>query len=258
MSNYSYESESLLDTFKNNKKTAIGILAFLIAFALLFFVVIPKIYAPETKQITDYNQIIRDNDIKRGKLDSNITVVIFEDPQCPSCQSLSKTESEKLEAFRDKVRFVYKYVRAVPGHTFSVEANSYIYAAEALKNKGYELVEKSYKTTTAPQSLTKSEFLGYATSEGLNLDQTAILEKANSKEIQSQVAQQQKDFEVKFPAIDGWTKAPMRINGTPGAVILKDGKLIRITTGSDREALVDQTKDFTAFSISEYLKEITQ
>jgi Thioredoxin len=256
MSNYSYESESLLDTLKNNKRTAIGLAIFLIALALIFFVIVPKIYAPQVKQAQSFTEIIRESDITRGKKDSNIIVVLFEDPQCPGCQSLSKTESANLEKYRDRVRFVYKYVRAVPGHTFAQEANSYIYAAEELAAKGYEYVEQSYKTTTNPQALTKSEFLSYATSEPISLDATKLSEKANSKEIREKVAQQQSDFEFKFPAIEGFTNTVTRISGTPGGFVVKDGKVVRITSGDDKSVLVDKTKGFTVYDIGKYLDEL--
>jgi Thioredoxin len=252
MGNYDYANESLVDTLRNNKNTAIGIIAFLVGLVLLFAVILPKVWEVKTTEVKSYTEVIRDYDIIRGKKDSNITVVLFEDPQCPACQALSKTESEKLESYRDRVKFVYKYVRAVPGHTFSKEANTYIYAAEALAGKGYELVEKSYKSTANPQSLTKSEFLGYA--KDLGLDVTALSEKANSKEVATQVAQQTTDFSIKYPVIKDFTKSPMTINGTPGAMIIIDGELNRVTTGSDRTALIDQTKDFNASMISGYLE----
>jgi Thioredoxin len=252
MGNYDYANESLGDTLRNNKKTAIGIGLFLLSLALIFGLIIPKVYAPETKPVNDYKETIRTNDIIRGNKDSKVTVVLYEDPQCPACQALAKTESPKLEAFRDRVKFVYKYVRAVPGHTFSKEAITYMYAAEALAGKGYELVEKSYNTTTAPQSLGKTEFLGYA--KELGLDITALVEKANSKEINSQSAQQDNDFAFSYPPVEGYSKSPMRINGTPGAVVIIDDKIVKITTGSDKAPLVDPTKDFNASMISAYLE----
>jgi Thioredoxin len=252
MGNYDYANESLADTLRNNKKTAIGLISFIVGIALLFGVIIPKMWEVKTSEVKAFNEILRTDDIVRGNKDSKVVVTLFEDPQCPACQSLSKTESEKLEAFRDRVKFVYKYVRAVPGHTFSKEANTYIYAAEAIAGKGYELVEKSYKSTSNPQSLTKTEFLGYA--KDLGLDVTALSEKANSKEVSTQVAQQTTDFTFKYPAVKDFTKSPMTINGTPGAMIIIDGELTRVTTGSDRSALVDQSKDFNASMISGYLE----
>jgi Thioredoxin len=252
MGNYDYANESLADTLRNNKKTAIGLISFIVGIALLFGVILPKVWEVKTSEVKAFNEILRTDDIVRGNKDSKVVVTLFEDPQCPACQALSKTESEKLEAFRDRVKFVYKYVRAVPGHTFAKEANTYIYAAEALAGKGYELAEKSYKTTTNPQSLTKTEFLGYA--KDLGLDVTALSEKANSKEVATQVAQQTTDFGFKYPAVKDFTKSPMTINGTPGAMIIIDGELNRVTTGSDRSALVDQTKDFNASMISAYLE----
>ncbi len=251
MGNYDYANESLGDTIRNNKKTAIAIMAFIVGLLLINYVVIPNFYGANTNKVKDFNEIVRTSDIIRGKKDSNVTVVLFEDPQCPACQALSKQESEKLESYRDRVRFVYKYIKAVPGHKFSKEAISYMYAAELSSKKGYELVEKSYKSTANPQLLTKSEFLDYA--KELELDITDLVSKANSKEVISFAAQQEEDFEFKYPAIEGYTKSPMRINGTPGAIIIIDGKLNKVTTGPDRSMLVDQTKDFTASMISSYL-----
>ena len=46
----------------------------------------------------------------------------------------------------------------------------------------------------------------------------------------------------------------MRLNGTPGAVVIIDGKLNRVTSGSDRTALIDPQKDFNASNLSSYLE----
>jgi hypothetical protein len=254
MGNYDYANESLRDTLRNNKSTAIGIGILLTALILIFGYILPKAYAPITNEITNVNQVVKDNDIKRGKMDSNVTVILYEDPQCPGCQALAKTESKKLEAFRDRVKFVYKYVKAVPGHTFAKEANSYIYAAEAISGKGYELVEKSYNDTANPQALTKNEFFGYA--KELGLDQTALTEKANSKEIINQVGQQTTDFAYKIPTIEGFTNREVAVSGTPGGIIIIDGKVVRITIDkrNNEAAMVDKTKDFYATMISDYLE----
>jgi Thioredoxin len=252
MGNYDYANESLRDTLRNNKSTAIGIGVFFTALVLLFGFIIPKYFAPETKAVNNYQETIRSNDIVRGNKDSKVTVVLYEDPQCPGCQALSKSESEKLESYRDRVRFVHKYIRVKVEHSFAKEANSYIYAAEVIAGKGYELAEKSYKTTSNPQAITKTEFLGYA--KDLGLDITSLVEKANSKEIVSQVAQQDNDFALTYPAAEGFTKAAMRISGTPGAIVTIDDKITRITTGQDKSALVDPTKDFNASMISTYLE----
>ncbi len=257
MSNYSYESESLMTTIKNNKNIAIILASILIAvFALVFLV--PKIIAPNTSSVdaSSYSQLIRDYDIVRGKKDSNITVVLFEDPQCPGCQSLSKTKSAEFEKYYDKVRFVYKYVRAVSPHTFSKEAIGLIYAAENISQKGYELTEKIYKDTANLTVLDRATVLKYAEEIGLNKD--LIIAKSNESAIQSIVSQQQKDFEFKFPVIEGFTDKETRISGTPGGFIIKDSKLNRITSDRERSTLTDKTKDFTTSDFDTYLAELTK
>jgi protein-disulfide isomerase len=257
MSNYSYESESIWTTIQNNKNIAI-ILASIILTVLGILYFVPKIFAPNTttNDATSYSQLIRDNDIIRGKKDSNITVVLFEDPQCPSCQSLSKNKSESLSKYYDKVRFVYKYVRAVQQHTFSKEAIGLIYASESVAQKGYELTEKIYKDTASLATLDRITVLKYAEELGINKDQ--IITKANDSNIQSSVAQQQKDFEFKYPVIEGYTDKESRISGTPGGFIIKDSKLVRVSSSQDRSSLIDKTKDFTTFDFDTYLEEITK
>jgi stress response protein YsnF len=257
MSNYSYESESIWTTIQNNKNIAIILSSILIAIlGLVYFV--PRILAPNTttSDASSYNQLIRENDIVRGKKDSNITVVLFEDPQCPSCQSLSKTKSESLSKYYDKVKFVYKYVRAVQSHTFSKEAIGLIYATESVSQKGYELTEKIYKDTASLATLDRTTVLKYAEDLGVNKDQ--ILTKSNEPNIQSLAAQQQKDFEFRFPIIEGYTDKESRISGTPGGFIIKDGKLVRVSSSQDRSSLVDKTKDFTTFDFDTYLEELTK
>jgi hypothetical protein len=257
MSNYSYESESLMDTLRNNKKTAIGILAFIIALVLLFFVV-PRISAPqgtavETKEVLG---LIKDYDIKRGNQNANVTVIFYEDPQCPGCQAFSKSESDKLMAYKDKVRFVYKYIQVIPSHTFSKEANTLIYAAEKIASKGYELAEAGYKGTSNPATLNRNEMLGYA--KDLGIDNNALSAEALKPGVADAVAQAQKDFEFKIPKIDGYTKEAVRLSSTPGVIIIKNNQVARLSVGNATASLENPKENFTATDTAKFLEDITK
>jgi hypothetical protein len=59
MGNYDYANESLGDTLRNNKKTAIGIGLFLLSLALIFGLIIPKVYAPEPMTSSEVTKILR-------------------------------------------------------------------------------------------------------------------------------------------------------------------------------------------------------
>lgn len=253
MNNFSYDNESILDTIKNNKKISIALPLVVVAVVILFFFG-PKISAPQLdlSTATEAASLIRNNDIKRGKLDSNITVIIFEDPQCPACQSFSKTYSPQLEKFKDRVRFVYKYIQVTSGHTYAKEAVRYIYSAESLNKKGYELAEKIYEKSSNPQALNRAELLGYSNEMGI--DANKLTEEISKKEVLTIASQQEKDFEFSYPAVEGLTKENARLNSTPSAVIMKDNKILKITTGQESKNLVDPKRPFATQEIPTFLE----
>lgn len=248
MNNYSYEKESLMTTLKNNKTPAL-IATGLILVVLAFTFLAPKLFAPDnTSAPSAYNQLVNDSDIIRGSKESKIVAVIFEDPQCPGCQSFSKNQSAELSKYNDRIKFVYKYLRAVSSHTFSKEANGLIYAAEKLDKKGYELAEKIYKDTLNQTTLDRVTVLKYA--EELGLNRESLIKLAIDPSTETKVNQTQKDQDFKVPAIDNFTKSETRVQGTPSVIVFRDEKPIWITGGNDQSAFVNPGKNAAADLVS--------
>jgi protein-disulfide isomerase len=146
------------------------------------------------------------SDATFGQADSNVTVIVFSDFQCPYCKVLYQTVRDTMKQYGDKVLFDYKELPL----DIHPQANNAALAASCAQeqNKFWEYGDKLYQNQTA-WSATKdtSSFKQYAAQLGLNT--TQFNQCLDSKKYQDKIDADKKE------ATD------FQISGTP-AVFIND------------------------------------
>ncbi|MGL4758431.1 MAG: DsbA family protein [Patescibacteria group bacterium] len=249
MSNFSYGNDSFLNTIKNNKIPAFIILA--IALGLIGFSFLGFGNSKDQDIPTAITELTGPSEITRGNKDSNVTLIIYKDPQCNGCQEFAKNSGDKLDEVKDKIKIVYKYLQINGGHTKAPKFNRYIYAAEKLKGVGKELADKIYKETNL--SPDDAQVLSFAESLGVS-DRNELSKVANSDEIEKLVKKQGKDLGFLIPKIEGLTSQPTSIGATPGLMLIKDNKTINLSA-SDRN-FTNFEKDAKPINSANMIEEI--
>jgi len=125
----------------------------------------------------------------RGAADAPVTIVEFEDFQCPFCKKALSTVDEILSRYRDKVRLVHRDFPLQPLHPASVKAHEAARCAEE-QGKFWQYRDLLYKSAPAasPEQLDD-----YALRAGLNI--TAFKECTDSDKFKTLVLKDESDGE---------------------------------------------------------------
>ena len=189
----------------------------------------------------DYEfNIVQDYNHTLGNQDASLTVINFDDLQCPACRQNEAALEPIREEFAGDVRFVYKHNPLTDLHPL---AKSAAYAAEAAgeQDKFFEYV---YKLFENQEEIGNDLFEQIAEEEGLDLDKWD--EDRKDRVIKDRVDNDVRDLKnMVFPASsvnidqsngEGRTKNEGQQTGTPTNVILVDGEIVDWWTGSFNEA----------------------
>ena len=105
------------------------------------------------------------NDPIKGPKDAKVTVVEYSDFQCPFCSRGAATMTQVAEAYKDKVRIVFRD-NPLPMHNRAPAAAE---AAQCANEQGkfWEFHDKLFAAQTA---MTDDDFKKYATELGLNVE----------------------------------------------------------------------------------------
>src|SRR5262249_30715493 len=121
-----------------------------------------------------------------GPANAPITLVEFADYQCPMCKKWSPMISELMRRYPDKVRFEYHYYPLVQIHPNAMAAAK---AAEAAGEQGryWEMHDLLFdeQERWASRTNAETEFVGYASRLGLNLNQ--FMQSMRSPDVEARI-----------------------------------------------------------------------
>ena len=117
-----------------------------------------------------------------GNSDSKVTLINYGDFQCPGCGNIHPMIKKTVEAYKDKIRFVFRNV-TLSYHT-NAKAASATAEAAGLQGKYWEMFNKIYESQSDWSELSSSArtpfFEGYAKDLGLDLAKFKVDISSNS------------------------------------------------------------------------------
>ena len=165
------EEQSKIKIKSKSKKIVLYVIG-----VLLLGVGIYKIWqwinTPQSRNGSSDILSVKEDDWVKGNSDAQVTMIEYEDFECPACAIYSTEVVPKLEGeYKDKLRVVYRHF-PLPQHSKAIDAAK---AAEAagLQGKFWEMHDLLFgkQSDWSSASNYKEKFEGYAESLGLNMDQ---------------------------------------------------------------------------------------
>jgi protein-disulfide isomerase len=182
--------------------------------------------------------LVRDYNYSVGNKDSKVKYIYFIDFQCPACKGNNENFKLVKEEYKDRVQFVYKHNPLTKIHTNAKQAAIAIQAAGE-QGKYFEMGEQAFANQS---SLGSDSLEKYAQNIGLDIPKWKS--DIGSKKITNYVNYDVQDLEKSYfdkSSVSGQTKPVGEGTGTPGNVLMKDGKITDWWTGS-QEVSVIKTK----------------
>ncbi len=222
-----------------------GILKFFSFIGLIgIFITGGQAYLQVTDTLENYvfePDLIRDYTPTFGNEDSEVTVVIASDMQCPACASYDPQFREIEEEYRDRVLFVHKHY---PIESLHVYAESAAQAAQAAhrQDKYLEFSDLVYGNQELFREEGSEALEIWAEQvDGLDVDQWNL--DRNSSELARQVRFSERDVdEISLPETPnsrGEAKASGEGIGTPTTIVFKNGEVVDWWTGAVESSVLD-------------------
>lgn len=170
------------------------IISLVVAFVLMLGAVLFLSKESSSTKIIDTAVLTGDGKNFKGKEGAGVTIVEFSDFQCPACRMVQPEVAKVYEAYKDKVRIVYRHYPLTTIHKYAQRAaESSEFASENGKFWEFHdaLFAKQEEWSASSDEKKLYEYLaGYA--RALGLDDKKLLESLNNKTNASRV---QRDVE---------------------------------------------------------------
>jgi protein-disulfide isomerase len=185
------------------------------------------------KNDTYQYKLVQEYNPSLGKKDAKVTVISFDDLQCPACKQNESVLEEVRNNYKEEVHWVFKHNPLSDLHPLAIPAAE---AAQAANEQGkfWEYMYRIYKNQD-----TISTKLFTSVAEELKLDMDKWNTDKGSRAVKEKVRNDIKDLEnSEFPvsSITNEAKALKVRSGTPTNVILIDGKVTDWWSGSFTKA----------------------
>ena len=160
-----------------------------------------------------------------GNPESKVTLINYGDFQCPGCGNIHPMIKKVVEAYKDKIRFVFRNV------TLSYHANAKAASATAeaagLQGKYWEMFNKIYESQSDWSELSSSSrtpfFEGYANDLGLDIAKFKV-------DISSNAVLSKINYDIELGKKAG-------VSSTPTFIL--DGKTLESSVWGDQTKLTD-------------------
>ena len=142
---------------------------------------------------------IKDSDHVYGNKDAGVTIIVYDDWECPYCKKFHETTKQAVDEYKGKVSLVY---RQFPLEMLHKQARTEAEASECVAKLGgndafWKFIDLVLKTTTSNDGLNLSLMPGFATQAGVNLaDYNACVKNGDTKAIVDQQLQEGQDAGV--------------------------------------------------------------
>lgn len=223
-----YEEENISTKLKKNWVALTALVAAIAVIGGIVWFVTSQ--ASKRASEYKYEGLISKTDPTFGKKDSNLEVVIIEDYFCPHCKNNNPLFDRAVTEYSDRVKFVYKPIQVLTG---SKEIIPFALAADK-QGKFLELSTAIYKENDKVYNLRKEAVKNLARNiPGLDYDKW-LNDATNDQGIKDKINDIQTDIKKTYiPGVDGQAekKEGDGFPGTPGVIVIKDGKVTNWWTG---------------------------
>jgi hypothetical protein len=187
-----------------------------------------QLAAGETK-MDSINTYIRPTNSTTGNKNSNLKFVYLFDFSCPACEGNADNMTKTVEAFSDKVEFVFKTFVVHPGNG---TRNALAANAAGLQGQYLPYHDKLMalaKAGNGTVSATEQDNLA----KEMGLDVTKFRKDAESVELENQLKLDQADIRNAIvPPSEYSGGKSLKPEATPSVVLVKDGKVVTWWSGA--------------------------
>ena len=252
-----YEEVSLQTKLQQNMK---WIIASVVALALVVGITVFAIQKQKSSTVNyTYQGLIRNNDPVVGKLDSNITLILFEDFACHVCAANQPDFDTTITNYKDKIRIAFKSVDILASGSDVISASAY---AAGKQGKYQEYATQAFAKQVELRTRRETGMIDIA--KGLNLDMDKWNEVRTSDTVAKNIttwnqndvkntefnggierattAATQSNTGSRVKKIDA-NSQQAGINATPTVAIMKDGKVVSWWDGQADAATIAKRID---------------
>jgi hypothetical protein len=240
----SYREEGFLEGFWNylpNLVRILSIVGFFIVLINLGAGLLSKDSSSESgNSFVNNSPLQREYNYNKGKKDSKVTYVVFDDFQCPACKGFNETKDNVFSKYEDRVNIVRKHN---PLDQIHVNARTAAKAVEAANSQGKydEFGDDIFKNQERLNNTLLEEIAG-----NIGIDKTKWESDRGSRTIEKRVELDQDDLKKMYLDKSSFDKQTKKVGdgaGTPTNIILVDNKFYDWWTGGKSEEEISKVLD---------------